>query len=119
MSAGDPVEDARRGLTPDEAREIAAHAMARVPEAVFRDILACLTTFDRRDDLAAIAAPALAIAGDVDQAAPPKTMRRMAEAMPAGRIVELSGGHFLPLERPREVAAAIAEFRREIAEGGA
>ena len=42
-------------------------------------------------DLARIAVPTLLIAGELDQAAPPKTMRRMAEAIPGARFVLVPG----------------------------
>lgn len=110
--------DAARGMmapgAPDQAREIAAHAMGRTPEDVYRDIVRCLTTFNRRDDLERIETPALSLAGDADMTAPAKTMRRMAEAMPNGRFAEIPGGHLLPLENPKGVAEAIETFRREL-----
>jgi pimeloyl-ACP methyl ester carboxylesterase len=101
------------GADPEAVRKAAA-AMAAIPEAVYRETLRCLTTFDRRADLARIAVPTLLIAGELDQAAPAKTMRRMAEAIPGARIVVVPGaGHMVHLERPDAFRAALMPFLSE------
>ncbi|HYI83028.1 MAG TPA: alpha/beta fold hydrolase [Acetobacteraceae bacterium] len=101
------------GADPEAVRKAAA-AMAVIPETVYRETLRCLTTFDCRADLARIAVPTLLIAGELDQAAPPKTMRRMAEAIPGARFVLVPGaGHMVHLERPREFRAALIPFLAE------
>jgi pimeloyl-ACP methyl ester carboxylesterase len=90
----------------DRAAAIAAHAA--VPEATYRAALRCLTTFDRRADLPSLAVPTFLIAGERDMAAPPKTMQRMADAIPGAGITVIPGaGHFAHLERPAEFAAAV------------
>jgi 3-oxoadipate enol-lactonase len=92
----------------------AAAALAAVPEGVYRDTLRCLTTFDRRSDLARIAAPTLLIAGERDQAAPAKTMQRMVDAIAGARIVVIPGaGHFVHLEQPAAFRAALDPFLAE------
>ncbi|WP_237214626.1 alpha/beta fold hydrolase [Falsiroseomonas oryziterrae] len=92
----------------------AAAAMATIPEQVYRDTVRCLTTFDRRADLARIAVPTLLIAGECDQAAPAKTMQRMAEAIPGARIVVIPGaGHMIHLEQPAAFRAALLPFLAE------
>ncbi len=50
------------------------------------------------------------IAGDRDRLTPPDHSRRIAEALPSlARLLELERtGHMAPLERPAEVADAIA-----------
>jgi pimeloyl-ACP methyl ester carboxylesterase len=89
----------------------AAAALAAVPPAVYRDTLRCLTTFDRRAELPGIAVPTLLIAGEHDPAAPPKTMQRMAAAIPGARLVVLAGtGHFAHLERPAAFRAVLLPF---------
>ncbi len=86
-------------------------ALSAVPEAVYRATLRCLTTFDRRDTLARIAVPALLIAGEQDQAAPLRTMQRMAEAIPAARLVVIPRvGHLAHLERPAIFNAVVVSF---------
>lgn len=85
-------------------------AMRAVPADVYRDTLRCLTTFDRRADMARIAAPTVLIAGERDQAAPLKTMQRMAEAIPGARIIVIPGaGHLIHLEKPAAFAAALRD----------
>jgi pimeloyl-ACP methyl ester carboxylesterase len=103
------------GMTGDDpdpgALPAAASAMARVPEAAYRATVACLTTFDRRADLARITAPTLLIAGEKDPAAPPRSMERMAAAIPGARLVVIPGaGHLAHLERPTAFNAALAPF---------
>lgn len=92
----------------------AAAALASVPETVYRETVRCLTTFDRRADLSRIAVPTLLIAAERDRAAPPKTMQRMAEAIPGARLSVLAGvGHVAHLERPAAFQAALLPFLEE------
>jgi pimeloyl-ACP methyl ester carboxylesterase len=99
---------------PADAMPRAVAAMAAIPEGVYRDTLRCLTTFDRRADLARVAVPTLLIAGGKDQAAPLKTMQRMAEAIPGARLHVVPGaGHLIHLERPAEFRAALDPFLAE------
>lgn len=94
-----------------DAAPAATALMASLPEASFRAGLECLVTFDRRDDLAHIAVPTLLVAGEADTNAPLKTMTRMAETIPAARLVVLPGiGHLAPLECPGAFAAAVEDF---------
>ena len=86
-------------------------AMVEVPEASYRATLACLATFDRRVEIAGITAPTLCLAGSVDQAAPARTMQRMAETIPGARYAVVEGaGHLLHLEQPPKFQAALREF---------
>jgi pimeloyl-ACP methyl ester carboxylesterase len=55
--------------------------------------------------------PTLLIAGERDQAAPLKTMQRMAETIAGSRLVVIPGaGHMVHLERPAEFRAALLPF---------
>ena len=68
-----------------------------------------------RDDathwLASIHVPTLVIVGEHDAITPAAEMRRIAEAIPAARYVEVAdAGHMAPLENPDAVNAAIREF---------
>lgn len=93
------------------AAPAAMAAMGSVDEAAYRATLAVLTGFDRRADLPRVTQPALLIAGEADQTAPPRGMARMAEAMPDARIIVIPGaGHLLPLEAPGAFHAALLEF---------
>jgi pimeloyl-ACP methyl ester carboxylesterase len=96
--------------SPGAAAEAIA-AMAAVPEPAYRATVRCLTTFDRRAGLPHIAVPTLLIAGEHDPLAPPRTMQRMAEAIPGARLVVLPGaGHLAHLEQPEAFAAAVRDF---------
>jgi len=93
------------------AAPAAMAAMASVDEAAYRATLAVLTGFDRRADLPRVTQPALLIAGEADQTAPPRGMARMADAMPDARIIIIPGaGHLLPLEAPDAFHAALHDF---------
>jgi pimeloyl-ACP methyl ester carboxylesterase len=86
-------------------------AMASTPPAAYRATVTCLTSFNRIDDLGRITAPTLLLAGERDPLAPPRTMQRMAEAMPDARLVTLpAAGHLAHLEYPKEFASAVYGF---------
>lgn len=104
------------GDDPDpDAAALAEASMASVPEESYRAALACLPTFDRREALAQLRVPVLLVAGERDRQAPAAVMERMAGRMPDARFVCVPGaGHLLPLERPKELAAAVSDFLRRI-----
>jgi pimeloyl-ACP methyl ester carboxylesterase len=80
----------------------AIEVMARVPGETYRRALHALVCFDRRDALAAIRVPTLAIAGERDANAPPAVMEKMAARIAGGEYRVLAGcGHLANLERPR------------------
>lgn len=104
--------------TPAERVEEAVAAMAGTPEAAYRATVRCLTTFNRRDDLAHVAAPTLLIAGETDPLAPPRTMERMRDAIRDARLVVLPGcGHLAHLEDPEGFNGALLTFLRRLREG--
>jgi pimeloyl-ACP methyl ester carboxylesterase len=114
-SMAEAAEDMLEGMfqpgAEPAAKARAAAALAATPPQVYRETVRCLTTFDRREDLARIAVPALLIAGEHDPAAPPRTMQRMAAAILHARLVVVPGvGHFAHLERPAAFTAALAPF---------
>ncbi len=87
------------------------NAMASTPAAAYRATVTCLTTFNRIDDLGRIGMPTLLLAGERDPLAPPRTMQRMADAMPDAKLVTLpAAGHLAHLEYPKEFAAAVHGF---------
>jgi 3-oxoadipate enol-lactonase len=66
---------------------------------------------DRTAELPAIACPTLVVCGAADQVTPTAEMRRMSEAIPRARYVELAGaGHLAHLEAPEAFAAAVGSF---------
>jgi 3-oxoadipate enol-lactonase len=93
----------------------AVAAMGRVAPATYRAALQCLVTFDRRDSLAAIAAPTLVLAGERDAVAPPEMMARMAGRIRGARLQTIAGaGHLANLERPAAFNAAVSAFLDEV-----
>jgi pimeloyl-ACP methyl ester carboxylesterase len=61
------------------------------------------------DELGAIRVPTTILAGDADQHCPPRAGEIIAERIPGSRLTVLADtGHPLPVERPVEVAGAIA-----------
>jgi pimeloyl-ACP methyl ester carboxylesterase len=67
--------------------------------------------FDRRETLAGIAVPTLAIAGERDLAAPASVMERMAARIPGADYVVLPrAGHLANLEQPAAFNAAVLAF---------
>jgi 3-oxoadipate enol-lactonase len=83
------------------------------PETLESDLAAMR---DRRDStglLGGIRIPTLVLAGSLDVLTPPGPAAEMAAAIPGARFLEIAGaGHASPIERPKAVAAALAEFFR-------
>lgn len=106
------------GSAPDATAALTVERLlAELPEASYRAGLECLVTFNRRDELGAIAVPTLLIAGDEDRNAPLKTMMRMAEIIPGARLEVLEKtGHMAPLECPDRFADAVRRFLDTIRE---
>jgi pimeloyl-ACP methyl ester carboxylesterase len=72
--------------------------------------------FDRLNDLGAITARALVIAGAEDELTPPKYARYLATRLPRAELLVLErAGHMLPIERSDEVGRAIASFLDRVA----
>jgi len=109
-----------------ERFQLAAMAKAVAPQSMLRivdDALLCqfehwMEIFETgRTDFAArltsIDVPALAIAGEKDPLAPPERVKKDVTAAIAGSLlVVLRGcGHNLPIEAPKEIAAAILRFQ--------
>ncbi len=80
------------------------------PQVIYGDFLAC-DAFDRRDDLASIAVPALILCGSADRMTPVSYSRFLAERMPDAQLQIIPGaGHMVMLEQPAIVADAVAGF---------
>ena len=85
--------------------------MAAVPPDAYRAALQALVGFDRRDALAAIRVPVLALAGAEDRTAPPAVMEKMAAKIPGAAFRVLPGvGHLANLEAPGSFNAAVEDF---------
>ena len=85
------------------------HLKAR-PEVARGDFKAC-DRFDVIARLASIRVPVLVISAADDKLTPPKYAEFLAQHIPASCRVHIpDAGHFVPIEKPQAVNAAIAEF---------
>ncbi|MEM7293047.1 MAG: alpha/beta hydrolase [Pseudomonadota bacterium] len=99
--------------------EAAVNTMAAVPDETFRDILACLVTFNRYREVESITAPCCLIAGEVDDNAPVATMRKMAQRLPDAEIHEIaSAGHLVTMEESVICNDIVARFLARIDASG-
>ena len=80
------------------------------PGILYRDLAAC-DAFDMMADLAAITQPAIIITGEQDQLTPPKYARFLGEHLPHAKLILIPGaGHYVPIEQPAAVAAALSSW---------
>lgn len=62
-------------------------------------------------DLASITTPVLALHGELDRVSPVEVSRRLAAALPHGRLEVVAGaGHWIHIDRPDEFCALVGEF---------
>ncbi len=77
-------------------------------DAFAGETLAARGVIDEIDrGLAAVTAPAIVIQGEADQLVNASYGRRLAAALPHGRLVILAGGHMQPYTHPAAIAAAV------------
>lgn len=124
LDAGQTMPELARAFVPEitgpiaDARAVseATVTMAAVPADTYRAIIACLVTFNRRDDLGAVTMPSLVIAGSHDRNAPERTMKKMATALPDARFHVIEGaGHLVNSEAPAATNTLIDSFLEETA----
>ncbi|MCE7028028.1 alpha/beta fold hydrolase [Jiella avicenniae] len=100
--------EALRRLNLAMAREIGAGVFARQQAAI-------IGRRDQRAMLETLAVPTVVLAGTADAIIPPQRSQEMAAAIPGAELVTLEGiGHMVPLEAPRETAAAVARLQARI-----
>ena len=104
------------GLGADPAGvEIAVGCTANIPVEAYKQAIRMIVGFDRRDALARIAVPTLALAGAVDSVAPAAMMEKMAGRIPGARFVAVQGsGHLINLEQPDVFNAALGGFLADV-----
>jgi len=89
----------------------AIKSMAAVTPSVYREVLRCLVTFNRRADWQGITCPTCIVAGSEDTNAPAATMQKMADKLPHASYHEIaSAGHLLNLEKPDEFNVITRSF---------
>ncbi len=100
---------------PEDALAAAMASMSALSPDTYRAALHCLVQFNRRDKLGEIPCPTLALAGDMDEAAPAPMMEKMASYIPDGRYHCLNGvGHLANLEDPAQFNQAVRGFLEEV-----
>jgi len=96
-------------------RDEAIAAMAAIPESAYRQVLATLVSFNRREDQHLITCPCLLIAGGKDDNSPARVMERMADRLPdAALLVIENAGHLVNSEAHRDCNKAIGAFLRRL-----
>lgn len=95
----------------NNTRRDAIAAMAAIPESAYRQVLATLVTFNRREDQHRITCPCCLIAGAADDNSPARVMEKMADSLPHAtfHIVE-NAGHLVNSEAGDACNAIIADF---------
>ncbi|WP_226898487.1 alpha/beta fold hydrolase [Mangrovicoccus algicola] len=102
-----PGRQADAALT-EELAEMARSIGAQVHE---RQIRALLERPDAMDCLPGISCPVLLLAGSEDGWSPVAQHEEIAAALPCAELQVIAGaGHFLPVEKPAETAAAVAAW---------
>jgi pimeloyl-ACP methyl ester carboxylesterase len=95
---------------PSVKRPLLEDSLNARPEVVQGDFHAC-DGFDAMQRLGAIRAPVLVISAEDDQLTPPRYGEFLERHIPnAVRAHILDAGHFVPIEKPSEVNAAIIRF---------
>jgi pimeloyl-ACP methyl ester carboxylesterase len=80
------------------------------PTVIYADYNAC-DKFDVMDQVRDIKLPTLIIVGSADQMTPPKYGQFLHEQIPNAQLVVITdGGHMVAVEKPTEVAQAVARF---------
>lgn len=101
-----PAFAARR---PDQI-DAALAMVAATPAEGYASCCEAIAEMDLRDDLAAVRAPTLAIAGADDPATPPPHLERIARGVPDGRLVVVPrSAHLANVEQPARVTAALLD----------
>ncbi len=86
------------------------------PQVVWGDFVAC-DRFDIRERVGEITAPTLVITGSEDRMTPPRFGQWLAERIPGARFVLVEGtGHMVMLEKPDQVASAVREWLKAVAQ---
>jgi pimeloyl-ACP methyl ester carboxylesterase len=96
---------------PDLLERVQRMIARQKPETMIADLTAMRDRPDSTPLLSEIRVPVLVVVGEQDVLTPPADSQAMAAAIPEARLVTVPGaGHLAPMERPKAVAEAFAEF---------
>ena len=91
----------------------AIESMSKVSSETYRDIIRCLVTFNRRDQIKNLDVPCCLISGDEDTNAPARTMEKMADTIPNSEYHNIVGaGHLTNLEESKRTNEILFNFYR-------
>lgn len=97
-----------RWFTPGFARPGLVEDLLRADPEAYAACCDALAVLDLREDLPAISAPTLVVAGRQDPATPPEHAREIADTVPGAVLTELAdAAHLAPAERPGAVLDAL------------
>jgi pimeloyl-ACP methyl ester carboxylesterase len=97
----------------DVVERVRRTILRQKPETLKSDLTAMRDRPDQTAFVREITIPTLVIAGALDAITPPGPARAMAESIPGARFIEIpEAGHASPIEKPKAVAAALADFFR-------
>ncbi len=96
-------------MSPTDFMPYLEHMVDMDPAMFFR-MLRLAGEHSAHDLLAHIDVPVLVIASDRDTFTPPKLAEEMANALPNGQLMMLSGTHAMPLEQREAVRERIEQF---------
>ena len=95
--------------------EHVAGVSGQAPIEVWTDGLAALLEMDLTHAIEHVAIPSLVVVGDLDRITPPASAKRLAEALPQGRLVVLEGaGHMAPMERHEQFNRVLGRFLEKV-----
>ena len=91
--------------------EAAINSMSSLNEDVYRDVLRCLVTFNRRAEWSKIKCPVCLVSGSEDTNAPAVTMQKMGNGLSHAHYHEIAGaGHLVNLEKGAEFNIIVRSF---------
>ncbi len=102
------ASEALQQVNLDMARDIGVEVFARQQAAI-------IGRRDQQAVLEQVAVPTVVVAGTADAIIPPQRSQEMAAAIPGAELAMIEDiGHMVPLESPRETAAALARLRMRV-----
>jgi pimeloyl-ACP methyl ester carboxylesterase len=97
--------------TPEALTALVAKRLGQTRPSVLHSDLLASEAFDMTDRIGQISQPALVICGSEDRMTPARNAYFLADSLPNAQLQIIAGaGHMVMIERPGEVAEALARF---------